>query len=329
MSDVLKRRSRLPQAGTSGRAGGIEGLQQLNFLHLFYFWNVAREGSIARACKRLHVTQPTISAQIRRLEHALGHELFARTGRSLVLTDAGTTVFEYAEDIFSVGREMLAVLRGVPSQRTTRLMVGVPKVMPKLITYRLLEPVLHLPQHVQIVCRESEPELLLRDLSRHRFDVILSDTVLQPDERVRMYHHHLGSSRIAICGKAALAEIYRRGFPESLARAPFLLPSPGNEMRRALDRWFESHACKPPVIGEFDDSALLKEFGHAGAGLFPVPAAVLPEVIEQYSVEQVGLVPEVRLNFYAISTERKLTHPAVKAISQKAKEALLADESSD
>lgn len=325
MIDPLKSRTHIPCKGRVER--GTEGvhLQQLNFLHLFYFWSVARNGSIAGACKQLGVTQPTVSAQLRRLEETLGHRLFDRTGHKLLLTTTGATVLEYAEDLFSVGRELIAALRAVPGAATTRLSVGVPNAMPKLIIYRLLEPVLHLPQQVQIVCREANLEELVDDLDRHRFDVILSDRRVPPGGRVRSFHHALGTSPTAICGAAPLADKYRRGFPESLLRAPWLLPTGGNEMRHALDRWFDSQGRQASVIGEFDDSALLKEFGHAGAGLFPVPAAVLPEVRRQYAVEPLGLLPDVRLQFFAITTERKLVHPAVKAISQAAKEGLFVD----
>ena len=306
-----------------------DNLQQLNFSHLHYFWTVARDGSIARACKRLGVTQPTISMQLRRLEKTLGHALFERQGRKLVLTEAGHTVLEYADDMFSAGRELIAALRGVPSQRTVRLHVGVTKVMPKLITYRLLEPVLSVPEPMQLVCREGELDALMGDLGRHRLDVVLSDTPVSLRGEFRSFNHMLGSSQIAICGVTALAKLYRRGFPDSLPSAPFLMPTQGTEMRHILDRWFAAQVHTPRIVGEFDDSALLKEFGHSGVGLFPVPAVVLPEVIRQYGVEEVGIIPEIRLHFYAISTERKLAHPAVKAISQAAKQDLLAEEKAE
>lgn len=299
-------------------------LQDLNFLHLFYFWMVVRHRGITAACELLHLTQPTISTQIRKLEKALGEELFDRSGRELEMTPVGKTVYEYADEMFAVGREMLGALRGSPGGRAMRLMVGIPLVMPKLITYRLLEPVLHLRQPVQMVIHEAPMESLVADLLRHQYDVILSDTPIAPHQRVRSFNHPLGDSAIAICGRPELAARYRKRFPASLDGAPLLLPTLNTELRRQLDRWLDNSGYVPRIVAEINDSALIKEFGHAGAGLFPVCAAVLPEVQQQYGVESIGNLEDVRLQFYAITLQRKLTHPAVLAISQNAKEGLLA-----
>jgi LysR family transcriptional regulator, transcriptional activator of nhaA len=301
-----------------------ERLQDLNFLHLFYFWMVVRHGSISTACERLHLTQPTISTQIRKLEKSLGHQLFDRSGRELQLTDVGKTVFDYADDMFAVGREMLGALRGLPTDRMLKLHVGTPMVMPKLITYRLLEPILRAPHAVQIVCREEPIDDLVTGLVRHQYDVILSDAPIPAHKRVRSFNHLLGDCGVAICGTRELAARYRRRFPESLDGAPVLLPTANTELRRLMDRWFDAEGHAPRIVAEFDDSAVLKEFGHAGVGLFPIPSAVLPEVKRQYQVELVGNLEGVRLPFYAITLERKLTHPAVMEISRAAKEGLLA-----
>jgi LysR family transcriptional activator of nhaA len=301
-----------------------EKLQDLNFLHLFYFWMVVRHRGITAAGELLHLTQPTISTQIRKLEKSLGQELFDRSGRELELTAVGKTVYEYADEMFAVGRELLGALRGMPSTRAMRLMVGMPMVMPKLFTYRLLKPVLHLPQPVQIVIHEAPLDTLVADLMRHHYDVILSDRPIAPHERARSFNHPLGETGIAICGRPELAARYRTGFPESLDGAPLLLPTANTEMRRTIDRWLDERGLAPRIVAEINDSALLKEFGHAGAGLFPVCAAVLPEIKRQFAVELVGHLENVRLQFYAITLHRKLTHPAVVAIAQAAKESPLA-----
>lgn len=301
-----------------------EKLQDLNFLHLFYFWMVVRHRGITPACELLHLTQPTISTQLRKLEKSLGQELFDRSRRELDLTPVGKTVFEYADEMFAVCREMLGALRGSPNGRALRLMVGIPLVMPKLITYRLLEPVLHMPQPVQLVINEAPLEALVADLLRQEYDVILSDTPIAPHQRVRSFNHLLGESEITICGRPELAAHYRKRFPQSLDGAPLIMPAPNTEMRRQLDRWLDDSGYAPRVVAEINDSALIKEFGQAGAGLFPVCAAVLPEVQRQYHVEPIGNLADVRIQFYAITMQRKLTHPAVVAISQNAKEGLLA-----
>ena len=302
----------------------LEKLQDLNFLHLFYFWMVVRHGSITAACSRLHLTQPTISTQIRKLEKSLGHELFSRSGRELELTDVGKSVFEYAEDMFAVGREMLGALRGVPSNRALRLHVGVPMVMPKLITYHLLEPILHFPQPLQIVCQEAPLDDLVADLMRHQHDVILSDTPIPSNKRVRSYSHPLGSCGIAICASPELAARLQRRFPKSIDGAPMLLPAANTELRRLIDGWLDDQGLSPRIVAEINDSALLQVFGHGGAGIFPIPAAVLNDVKRQLNVELVGHLDNLTLHFYAITLQRKLTHPAVAAISAAAKEGFLA-----
>lgn len=296
----------------------IERLQDLNFLHLFYFWVAVRQGSITAACDHLHLSQPTVSSQIKKLEKSLNHELLDRSGRELRLTDVGSTVFEYADEIFSAGREMLGSLRGMPSQRSLRLSVGVPMYVPKLITYRLLEVVLRFPEPVQIDYHEAPMEQLVSDLSRHRHDLIISDRSISTDGHKRCFNHPLGDCAIAFCAIKPMAEQLKADFPQSLQRAPLLLPSPNTDLRRNLDRWFDENDICPKIVAQFDDSAMLNEFGSGGAGVFPTPAAVLDQVRRQYNVELVGTLDEVRSHFFAITAQRKLLHPVVMAISEEA-----------
>jgi LysR family transcriptional activator of nhaA len=301
-----------------------EKLQDLNFLHLFYFWMVVRHGGITSACDRLHLTQPTISTQIRKLEKSLGHDLFSREGRELELSQVGKTVFEYADDMFAVGRELLGALRGVPSQRSLRLNVGVPMVMPKLLTYRLLQPILHFPQPLQIVCHEAPLDNLVNELMRHQHDVILSDTPIPSSKKVRTYSHPLGSCGIAICAAPELAARLQRRFPQSLDGQPMLLPAANTELRRLIDGWLDDLGISPRITAEINDSALLQVFGNGGAGVFPIPAAVVGDVQRQFNVEVVGQLDNLQLHFYAITLQRKLTHPAVLAISEAAQDVLSA-----
>ncbi len=300
----------------------LENLQELNYLHLLYFWTVARDGSIAGACARLQISQPTISMQIRKLEKSLGHRLFDRSGRSLVLTEVGRTVYEYADEMFSLGRELLGTLRGLPGKNSGRLHVGIPTYLPKLITYHLLEPVLRLPQDVQLICHEDDLSELVSGLARHRFDAILSDTPIYSTTAARTFSHPLGECEIVICAAPALAAKYRGRFPHSLEKAPLLLPTPVSDMRRLLDRWFDSLPFNPRVVAEFDDSALMKEFGTHGGGLFPMPAIVLDQIGQQYGVELVGRLPNVRVKYYMVTTDRKIKHPATAGIVQTGKSML-------
>lgn len=297
----------------------------LNYHHLYYFWVVAREGTIVRACDQLHLTQPAVSKQLRQLEGAIGEKLFKRVGRHLVLTETGQVVFRYADEIFSIGEELAEVLRGKPARRESRLVVGIADVLPKLIAYRLLEPVLRLPESPHLICDERGLSELLGDLAQHRLDLVLSDSPLPPTINVRAYNHLLGECGVSILGVASLAQRFRRGFPESLENAPFLMPMPKSMLRRSLEHWMESRGLRPDLRGEFDDAALMKVFGQAGAGLFPVPSAVEKDTCQQYQVQLVGRLEAVRERFFAISVERRLTHPAVKLITQTAYDSLFGE----
>jgi LysR family transcriptional activator of nhaA len=284
---------------------------------------VARDGSIANACEKLHVSQPTISMQIRKLERTLGHRLFDRSGRNLTLTDVGRTVFEYADEMFGTGRELLAALRGLPGKRSRRLHVGLPVHLPKLIAQRLLAPVLQMPEPVQLHCHVGEISELVSGIARHKYDAILTDTPIPSTIGVQTYSHPLGECCLAILGTPEMAARYRRGFPDSLADCPMLLPSVGSAMRRSLDRWFDDRPYAPRIVAEFDDSALMKEF--CSNGLFPAPVAVAGTIQRQYHVEMVGRLPEVCVGYYVVTTERKLTHPATVIVAERAKAGLLRD----
>lgn len=290
-----------------------------NFHHLLYFWTVAREGSILAASAKLYVSQPTISAQIKALERSFGRPLFTRRGRRLELTELGHIVLRYADEIFTLGRELTETVRGRPAGRALRFVVGVADVVPKLIAYRLLEPALELPEPVELLCREGKSEQLLAALAVHDLDVVLADAPLGPNANIRAFSHLLGECGALVFGVPALARKYRKEFPRSLRDAPLLMPSEACTTRRALNQWFFAQDIVPRVVGQFDDSALLKAFGQAGRGLFFAPAAIAREIEQQYGVERVGAVPQVRERFYAISVERRVRHPAVMAISGAAK----------
>lgn len=293
----------------------------LNYHHLLYFWTVAREGSVARACAVLHLAQPTVSGQLRALERSLGIKLFARAGRGLALTDAGRVVYRYADDIFSLGRELREVLRERPSNRPLRFAVGVADALPKLIVHRLLEPALHLAEPVHLICHEGKVEQMLALLALHQVDLVLADLPASAGVKVKAFNHFLGETPVSIFGTSALVAIYKGGFPSALDGAPFLLPTDNAPLRRSLDGWFESIGVRPTVRAEFADSALLKAFGRIGTGLFAAPTVVEKEICRQYHVEVLARI-EVRERFYAISVERKLKHPAVVAIAQAAQKRL-------
>lgn len=290
----------------------------LNYHHLHYFWVVAREGSVTQACEALHLSQPTISGQIRELERAMKARLFVKSGRGLTLTETGQAVFRYADDIFALGRELMDLVSGRPVGRPVRLRVGVVDVMPKLIAHLLLEPALRLPEPVRVVCVEGKLDQLAAELTIHNLDVVLSDCPLPTSVKAKVYTHLLGECGVSIVGVPKLVEEYKIGFPKSLDGAPFLLPTEDTVLRRSLDQWFDTLGIRPEVRGEFEDSALMKMFGRTGEGVFAIPSAVEKDIRKHYGVQRVGRAQGLRERFYAVSVERKLKHPAVVAISEKA-----------
>ncbi len=288
----------------------------LNYHHLRYFWTVAKEGSIAKACSKLELAQPTVSTQIRALEQALGERLFARSGRGLELTETGRLVYRYAEEIFTLGREMVDTLRGRPTGRPLRLIVGIADALPKIVSRQLLQPALNLPTPVHLICREDKPDRLLTRLAAHEFDVVLSDAPLNPIVKVRAFNHLLGQCGVSFLAGPEMARGLTKRFPQCLDGAPLLLPTENTSMRRALDQWFDQINVRPRVVGEFEDTALMKVFGQAGQALFPVHSVVESDICSQFGVQTIGRVKQLRQRFYAISLERKLKHPAVVAISK-------------
>lgn len=297
-------------------------MEWLNYHHLLYFWAVAREGSVAGACKRLHLAQPTISGQLKVFEEAIGERLFERAGRGLALTDMGRLVFRYADKIFGLGREMIEALKGRPTGRPLVLTVGISDVVPKLIAYRLLKPALSFKDPVRLVCHEDHTERLLASLALHDLDIVLTDAPIPPSLKLKAFSHLLGECGVVVMGAPPLIRRYRKGFPGGLADAPFLLPLEGTALRRSLDQWFDRLKLQPRIVGEFEDSALLKSFGQEGAGLFAIPDIIAREVSASYGVSVLGAIPHLSERFYAISAERRLQHPAVLAVADEARKKL-------
>jgi LysR family transcriptional activator of nhaA len=286
----------------------------LNYHHLLNFWLVAREGSVQRASKVLHVTPASVSLQVRQLERALGVKLVQKQGRGLVLTEIGEQVAVYANEIFATGRELVEMVKGRPVGRPLELRVGIRDVMPKLVAFQLLQPVLELDQPVRLVCHEGEMSQLVSDLAIHKLDVVLSDTALDPLYKVQAHSHQLGGSEVVIVGTKALAKKYSADFPASLDGAPFLLLTDNSVLRRQMDQWFSDLNLTPIIKGEFADSAMLKIAGRHGLGLFAMPAIILDDVKKMYGLQRVGIATGVEEQFFAVSIERKIKHPAVMAI---------------
>lgn len=293
-------------------------MANLNYKHLRYFWTVAKAGSIARASEQLHVTPQSISGQLSELQAQLGTTLFERAGRGLTLTDAGRRILGYAEEIFSLGDRLLEAARDQTARAVFAFRIGVADSVPKSVTYRVVEPVLRLPEPVRVICREGRLVALLGELAVHRLDMVIADRPMPTDLNVRAYNHLLGGSDLTVFAAPLLAKSFKGEFPACLNQAPFLLPGEGVAVRASLERWFEAQNVLPRVVGEFDDGALMKAFGQSGAGAFVAPTAMADYVCEQYRVMTVGRIDSVREELYAITTERRIRHPAVVAISESA-----------
>lgn len=296
---------------------------QLNFKHLYYFWVTAEEGSIISASKRLNITPQTISGQISLLETRINNALFRKSGRNLQLTDTGQIVKRYADNIFSLGQELSDVLRGITASGPTEFIVAAASALPKATVYKILQPALTLGEDFVLTLTEGPVESILADLAVNKVDLVLSDTQFQSNIKIKAYNHFLGSSGVSVLAPEATAAHYKASFPKSLNDAPLLLPTRQYAIRKRFDAWLDTMEIRPNVRGQFDDSAVLKAFGEAGFGLFFVPTIVEVEVCRMHSVVPVGRIPEVKQDFYAISAERRVTHPAVAAICDQARKLMI------
>ncbi len=293
----------------------------LNYHHLLYFWTVVREGSVTRGAQALHISQPTVSGQLRQLEKAIGKRLYERVGRELRLTETGKLVFEYAEEIFSLGRELTKRLKGGGEHRLP-FVVGIPDVLPKLIAFRLIQPVFELQERVQLICHEGSLTDLLGRLAVHQLDLVLSDSPVGSQVNVRAYNHLLGECGVVWVAVKQLARQLKRGFPGSLENQPLLLPTQSTVLRRSVEGWLEKQSFEPEVVAEIEDSALLKTLAAEGLGVAPVATAALEDVRRRYDLHPIGEAEGASMHFYAISAERRIAHPAVGAIAHAAKHRL-------
>lgn len=291
----------------------------INYKHLHYFWVTAKSGGVTRASEALHITPQTISGQISLLEDKLGEALFQKSGRNLELTEVGRVVLSYADEIFSLGGELEEVIHNLPTARRITFKVGIADVVPKTISYRLLAPALELQEPVRIVCRESSLDVLLADLALHRVDMVIADGPIPAGVKIRGFNHALGKSGVSFLATPELAASLTGKFPHNLNAAPLLLPTDSNLIQSRLLQWLEAQHIHPSISGEFDDSALMKVFGQAGKGVFIAPTAIANEICQQYGVEVVGTTESVNEEFFAISLERKISHPAVAAITETAR----------
>lgn len=291
----------------------------LNYRHLRCFHAVAHEGGVTAAAKALHVSQPSVSALLQKLEASIGHRLFDRRGRSMVLTPEGRVVLEYADEIFRLERELESAIRGQIQGRPMRLAVGLTGTIPNLVTLHLLEPVFGLDHPVRLIVREDRSDRLLADLATHDLDLVLADVPVPAHVGVRAFNHPLGASPVDIFGPPAIARRAAKDFPASLDGQPFLLPAEGYALRRSLDEWFAGHGIHPHVVGEVEDIDLVNVLAEAGNGMFAAPAIIAADIQDRYDVDLVGRADGLEERFFAITAHRRLQHPGVQAISEAAR----------
>lgn len=291
-----------------------------NYHHLRYFHAVAHEGGLRQAAAKLHVSPPSISAQIKELEESFGEKLFRRQGRANVLTDAGQIALRYADEIFALGEELSNAIERRPSAKAMRLHVGIADALPKLVTHEILRPIFSDDDSIHVICREGKVDDLLGQLASHRLDIVLADEPASSGHAFRAFNHKLGESPISFCAAPNLAKKLKPGFPESLHDAPSLLPAESTALRRALENWFREIGVRPRVVADFEDAALMKVFAADGKGFIAIPTIVVNEAVDRYGFKVIGQTKSCTDQFFAITTERKITHPAVNVITDKARE---------
>jgi LysR family transcriptional activator of nhaA len=293
-----------------------------NYNHLLYFWMVVRDGGVARAAAALHVTPQTISEQIKLLEGRLKGRLLERKGRKVVPTELGLSVYQYADQIFALGQDLMRTVDTASPGHQRSVSIGVTNAVPNLIAWRAIAPLMQGPRPLRVVCQTGSLDTLVVDLAANRLDLVLATSALPADSGFRAFSHFLGECGITFFAAAPLARKLRPRFPDSLDQAPFLLPTERSPNRRVLENWFLEAGISPRIVGEFDDSALVKTFAEGGAGVFAAPSVIEREVIRQRDVRAIGTADQLRAKFYGLSMERRISHPAVAAITAQARERL-------
>lgn len=300
-------------------------MEFLNYHHLRYFWTVARTGTVRLAAEELGVSQPSISAQLKLLEESLGEQLFHRSGRRLVLTEAGQLALTYADEIFSAGRELLNAIGQGSGSRALRLNVGMTDSLSKLIAFEILKPAFHHARSTHVVSRQGELAVLINQLQAHRLDLVLADEPATTSLKTKTYNHLLGRSGVTFCAVPELATELRKNFPQSLHGAPAVLPSENMGMRWTLEAWFDKQGVRPRLVGEFEDSTLMEVAASGGLGFTTVHTVVDRAALKHYGLKVIAKVEECGSDFYAITGDRLVKHPLAREITENAFSQLFAE----
>ncbi|WP_076420611.1 transcriptional activator NhaR [Colwellia sp. UCD-KL20] len=294
-------------------------MAKLNYHHLYYFQTIATHGSIAKASSAIHITPQALSAQLSLLEEQLGYPLFERKGKRLVLNDIGHVTLSYAQEIFSLGDELLNSLKNHSTDFTYRFSIGVTDVIAKVFSFNFLKAIYTTDESIKLVCKETSLEVLLGELATNKLDAVLSDTSLPPYSPLRAYSHLVGKCGLSFFAHESLAKKLIDNFPQSLNGTPFFTAGEGSNQRLSVLSWFEQLNISPVIIGEFDDSILAHYFGQAGYGVFCAPTIIDKHVMEQFDVKLIGRTTDITEHYYLISPERKVKHPAVQLLLKEGK----------
>jgi len=287
----------------------------INYKQFHYFWAVAKAGSIVKASKQLHLTPQTISGQIAILEASLGVSLFRKVGRGIELTETGELALTYADDIFQTGNTLEETLRAGSKERSRLFRVGISDAVPKSIAYRLLAPAMSLLEPIKIICREGKLESLLGELAIHKLDLVLADRPMPSEIDIKGRSQQLLACGLSFFAAPSLVQSTELTIAQHLSNTPLLVPGEDSAVRKRLMSWLNTQRIQPQIVGEFDDSALMRAFGQAGVGIFCAPSSIADEVISQHNVTKIGETNEVVERFYAISVERRANHPGVIAVN--------------
>ncbi len=295
----------------------------MNFKHLHYFWVTAKAGGVMRAGEQLHTTPQTLSGQIKLLEDWLGRKLFQKSGRNLELTEDGRLALGYADQIFTLGAELEnAVRQSHGTQKVLDFKVGVADSVTKSLAYRLLEPALEVDAPVRMICSEGKFPDLLAKLALNQLDLVIADEPMSKRISVKAFNHPLGSTSMSFFCAPELQAQLKGPFPACLNGAPMLIQGAQASVRQQWEGWLSRHQIHPRTIGEFDDGALMNAFGRKGRGVFMAPSVMEADIIEQFGVAVIGRTDELVEEFFAVSVERRITHPCVVAITNAARGAL-------
>jgi LysR family transcriptional regulator, transcriptional activator of nhaA len=295
-------------------------MQWLNYHHLYYLWMVAREGGVSKASDKLRLSQPTVSAQLKQLEESLGEKLFQREGRKLTLTDAGKLAFNYADQIFSLGRELVDTISRKTFVKPVSIRIGTVEGVSKHIAFRFIEPAVRNSDGLRLHCFQGTLERLSAQLVAHELDVIVSDSPIYNTSGARLFNHLIEESGISFLAAPSLVEIQGENFPNNIENLPFLFPMANCTLRLSLEKWFDKKGVSPTVVGEYQDATMLKCFAEAGLGAMAIPTMLEREYTTANKLTLIGRANEIKERIYAISAERRIKHPAVAKLLQQATE---------